>query len=139
MNEWNEMERQLRSWKPRPPSAGLEQRIFGVQEPRRPESEERRPVSLAAWLVPAMPCFLAALLLAHSYGSRPAIRNPQAGSMPAALVTGEVPSYWSGISLASINLEQNVLPRFTFSSTNEEHSPSSMVPFPEGWTNNLNQ
>lgn len=67
MSDLNPLERQLRSWKPRPPAAHLKERIFPGQAPARsgvarPPATEEPAVSASRmtwpWLAPAMALFL---------------------------------------------------------------------------------
>lgn len=59
----NPLETQLRSWTPRRPSAGLERRLFGRRQTKRPL------VSPAAWLAPAAACLLLVGIIFHQPGS----------------------------------------------------------------------
>ena len=71
MNKLNHPLPQLPAWKPRPPAAGLKERIFAVR-PSAPEEKSRWHL-----LVPAMACLLVSLLVLNSNNSlAPARLNP---------------------------------------------------------------
>lgn len=58
MNDWNCLEKDLRTWTPRQPSPELHERIFGAAAA---PSTPRSAIGLAdfsRWLVPAFGCFL---------------------------------------------------------------------------------
>jgi len=57
MNELRDIESQLRSWKPRRPSANLKARIFGGNV-ARPAAAHLSGLAIGRWLAPAMALFV---------------------------------------------------------------------------------
>src|SRR5437867_156553 len=105
MNEMNELETQLRSWAPRPPSARISRALFGremVQEPaRRPALAARRasPGFLLNWLAPAVAAV--ALMLAFFHlPTNPALSN-RSGTTPIMAVILSNQSFGSVLLEAS--------------------------------------
>jgi len=120
------LETQLRSWQPRRPSAGLEQRIFAT-----PFSLMPRMAWFVGWLVPATAC---ALLTFSVFTSGNVIPDRSARPEPlvATMLSNQnflVPapqSPWNG---------QNELSSVTFDWTNRSSSNSSMPSFPRNRMN----
>src|SRR5258705_9465656 len=63
MNEMNELETQLRSWAPRPPSARISRALFGAEVvagpslPASPVTRHSSPTFTLTWLAPAAAAF----------------------------------------------------------------------------------
>ena len=114
MNELNQWEKQLRSWIPRPPSAGIEARLFSPPAPKRAE-----PASLY-WLAPAVACLclmLAVLGWTHGHtASR--VNRP----MFASILSNQNCMAFLGGRSSQIDL--NALCRVTFTWTNKSVSNS---------------
>ena len=66
MKEMNSLETQLRSWRPRRPSAGLERRLFATPVSRMPKM-----AWFVGWLVPATACALLTFLVFNSGNAIP--------------------------------------------------------------------
>lgn len=116
----NPLEMQLRSWKPRRPSAGLERRLF-------PTSAPTISIPRVQWLAPAMACALFAVLAF----------NPQNGPLPdlqplhaGVLSNQSYAAYLPG----SFQRDQNRWD--TFEWTNRGQSGSSVAPFSPGRAHN---
>ena len=126
MKEMDSLETQLRSWQPRRPSAGLEQRLFAT-----PISLMPKMAWFVGWLVPATAC---ALLTFSVFTSGNGI--PGQSSRPEPLVATMLSnksflapapeSPWKG---------QNELSSVTFDWTNRSGSTSSMPSFPRNRMN----
>ena len=114
----NPLETQLRSWKPRRPSARLERRLFPARNP-----SARPAPALAQWLAPAMACLLFATLALHPPGSS------VPGSQPLLAVILSNQSYAAYLP-GSFQREQNRWD--TFEWTNHGQSGSSVAPFSPG-------
>ena len=139
MNDWNPLEKQLRSWTPRAPSPSLKARVFRPipAEGAASVAEEwsLRPGSWP-WLAPALAVFLFGMFLSG--------RND-------AGLDGAVGGLWDGsflgqphliaYSTATHHSDANSLPVTTFESTfewtNEGHSLKA--PRPMAQTNSLIQ
>ena len=123
MNEMNPLENQLRSWKPRPPSARLEHLLFS-----RPAPARRRPVGRTPmpWLAPAMACMVLATLALNPRGSS----LPGGQPLLAVLSNQNYAPYLPG----SFQPEQNRWD--TFEWTNHGQSRSSVAPFSPGRAQN---
>jgi len=67
MNNWNPLERQLRSWKPRVPAPQLKARLFPAHHPAGPPAPEEVPIWPGPvtweWLAPAMALFVFMMFL----------------------------------------------------------------------------
>src|SRR5688572_6374659 len=114
MNEMNPLETQLRSWKPRRPSARLEQRLFPRPQPAQQPAQRALP-----WLAPAMACLLFATLALHPPGTS------LPGSQPLMAVILSNQSYAAYLP-GSFQREQNRWD--TFEWTNHGQSGSSVHP-----------
>jgi hypothetical protein len=121
MNEVSQLEKQLRSWTPRPPSAALKARIFGGAEAISVEpaanAEDSAPARVPAWqwLAPAMAVFVAAMMSWSDGVSSFISSNPSGVS--SALSSPEMAAYYS-----PIHLEHNVWPIATFDWTNHRET-----------------
>jgi len=109
-------ETQLRSWRPRHPSAGLKRRIFRTQ----PNLTTR--AAMLGWLVPATACALLTLLVFNPANNLPGGSNGRGVTMAMVLSNQNYAAYASD---GSQNV-QNRLAGITFDSTNRGSSPSSI-------------
>src|SRR5687767_10879029 len=123
MNDLSQVEKQLRSWTPRQPSAALRARIF---EPA-PAEEVEAPASRAhmpawQWLAPAMAVFVIAMMSwtdgvrssfisSGDHGASSALNNPELAAYPASAHSGH-----------------NTWPVTTFPWTNERHTLPTAAP-----------
>ena len=80
MSDWNSLETQLRTWRPRQPSPELRERIFARPAVARPAVSAAAPGErsfrvgeLFRWLVPVLGCFL---LVAATLSTRNPAREP---------------------------------------------------------------
>jgi hypothetical protein len=130
MKQMNELELQLRSWVPRPPSAKLSQKLFA-----RPQSEEassatehgtrnadHAPFSFR-WLVPASAALLLVCLIFNQHSSAPITGGARSEPMIAMITSNQstVPYFPS-----TFQKEQNSLLTDTFEWTNGSGSTSSI-------------
>ena len=114
MNDLNQWEKQLRSWIPRRPSAGIEARLFSPPPPGKPE-----PVSVY-WLAPAVAC-LCLLLGVMAWAHGPAtVRVSQ--PMIASILSNQNCMAFLGGRPSQVDL--NALRRVTFTWTNKSVSNS---------------
>src|SRR5574339_256508 len=120
MNEMNPLETQLRSWKPRRPSARLERLLFARPAPVRSLTANRVPMP---WLAPAMACLVLATLALNPRGSSLPGGQPLLGVI---LSNQSYAAYLPG----SFQPEQNRWD--TFEWTNHGQSGSSVAPFSPG-------
>jgi hypothetical protein len=122
----NLLEAQLRSWRPRHPSAGLKRRLFAAPVSRVPQM-----AWFVGWLVPATGCVLLTFLMFNSGNAIPS-RSVRYNPMNATMLSNQgflVPapdSHWKG---------QNELSSVTFDWTNRSGSTSSMPSFPRNRMN----
>ena len=94
MNEWNHLEHRLRAWKPRRPSAKLEERLLGHVHGERPAvagASETLGSILAAlrvsnWLAPATVLFALALVLVNQGSPGLQWVSPSSGLMASYVV-----------------------------------------------------
>ena len=117
MNEMNELEKQLRSWTPRRPSARLERRLFAGG----PASAKALAPFRFSWLAPATAALmLMCVLINQRYG--PSLSAPASpGPMVAMILSNQsAAAYLPG----SFQAERNNLPADTFKRT----SGSGSVP-----------
>ena len=121
MKEMNLLEAQLRSWKPRRPSARLKRRLF--------PAALTRPIAptLMQWLAPATACLLFATLAFNPPGAT------LPGSQPLLAVILSNQSYAPYLP-GSFQRDQNRWD--TFEWTNQGHSGSSVAPFSPGRAQN---
>jgi hypothetical protein len=117
----NLLETQLRSWRPRRPSAGLKRRLFVTPAHRVPQM-----AWFVGWLVPATACVLLTFLMFNSGTAIPG-RSTRHNPMVATMLSNQsvlgpaLESPWKG---------QNELSSVTFDWTNHSGSTSSMPSFP---------
>ncbi|HUA64771.1 MAG TPA: hypothetical protein VME24_02915 [Alphaproteobacteria bacterium] len=106
MKEMNSLETQLRSWRPRRPSAALKRRLFGISLAPR-----------AAWFLgPLAPAAACALLI---FGSRSGF--PNGPGMPIVLASNLNVTAFDGFAN-----KENCWSSVTFDSTNRSGSGSIM-------------
>lgn len=114
----NELEKQLRSWAPRPPSARLRNRLFPAQV-----SEVLAPTAFkAGWLAPAAAFLVLGLVLIGQRTNSPFTPSVDGGRMVAIIVSNQ--SYAAYLS-EPLRRDQNSL-RNTLEWTNGGASSSSM-------------
>jgi hypothetical protein len=114
----NELEKQLRSWAPRPPSASLEKRLF-----RRRAAEVLAPTPFkAGWLAPAAAFLVLGLMLLGQRSNSPFTPTVDGSRMVAIMVSNQ--SYAAYLS-EPLRRDQNSL-RNTLEWTNDGSSSSSM-------------
>jgi hypothetical protein len=109
-------ETQLRSWRPRRPSAGLKRRILSAR-PGTPAT-----AAFLGWLAPATACALLTLLVFNSSNGLPAGPSSH-GTMMAMILSNQ--NYAAYASDGSQNV-QNHLATVTFDCTNRGASTSSI-------------
>lgn len=126
MNNWNVTEHQLRSWKPRGPSAKLKARLF-------PGSGEAAGAVLPgvagprwAWLAPVMGCFLAMMVVSNS-------RSNHVSGLSGALATDWLSAVTSNQSYAAyvaseFHSGQNALQNAPIEWAGEPRLPSGFIP-----------
>lgn len=111
----NWLEQQLKSWKPRRPSARIERRLFG---------REQRPLDLTraiAWLAPAAACLVLALAAARPGGGSAGAARPE--SMFAMMASNRA----SGSLLPDNGAQpENCVVRASFQWTNRGDPGSSI-------------
>ena len=124
MNETNELETQLRSWKPRRPSPALERKIFGrrVAAPERGAAAKPRIVfpAFASLLAPAAACVLVTGTLLNHSG--PGLTSPAASGEALAGLSMSNQSYAAYLP-GSFQLDVNRLDTFRWTNTGRFHSP----------------
>jgi hypothetical protein len=115
MKEMNSLENQLRSWRPRRPSAGLKRRLFG------------NPLPKVRWvlgsLAPVTACALVTLSVFNSGNS--AVNAPQEPMLSMILSNSKCAAYASG----GFRAGENNLFSVTFDWTNHGGFTSSIAPF----------
>jgi len=116
MKEMNLPETQLRSWRPRRPSAGLKRRIFSSR-PGLPAT-----AAFLGWLAPVTACGLLTLLVFNSGNGLPAGSNNH-GTIFAMILSNQ--NYAAYASDGSQNV-QNRVSSVTFDWTNSGSSSSSI-------------
>jgi len=133
MNETNHLERQLRSWIPRAPSAKLKARLFAGQavlENENPWQFSWRHFAPVTGIL---------LLVMVTLSSRNADSIYFAGSPSESLLGAMALNNQTAASYftSADSCDRNVLPRETFESTNASHSPSGAGSFLLFKTNTL--
>jgi len=83
MNEMDVLEAQLRSWKPRRPSATLERRLFKSTRP------ETGMFSLAGWLAPAAACLILAISLLNPHSAGDLSDRTRPGGLVAMIASNQ--------------------------------------------------
>ena len=120
--EMTELEQQLRSWAPRPPSANLERRLFD----RRAATESTPPTFRLAWLAPVTAAMLVACLVVNQRGNAVTpISGGSQGMVAMILSNQSAAAYLPG----SFGREQNGLRNDAFEWTNGNGSMSSIRSF----------
>ena len=117
MNEMN-LEKQLHSWRPRRPSAGIKLRLF------REGPSPRKFVWAIRWFAPTAACGLVALAALHQDGFYGDLNSRQSA------LAHVIPAEKSGIAGVMINRS----PEF-FEWTNHSGSPLNVRSFLPGTTN----
>jgi hypothetical protein len=120
MKEMSDLEKQLRSWIPRPPSAGLERRLFAA----RPARAAATPSIRLSW-APLATAMLALLcvLFNQRYGMSDS-RRAGVGPMVAMILSNQsAAAYLPG----SFQAEQNNLPADTFRRVSYPQGPGEAV------------
>jgi len=131
MNDWEDLEKQLRSLTPRRPSPTVKARLFG-----KPSARRDRPGLFISWLAPLTASFLFLFVTLHQasdgLGSRP---HPEASWPVVAMTLSNLSSaaYLPG----SFPNGQNSLPADTFEWTKRVHSHSSIPSFRLSETNHV--
>jgi hypothetical protein len=125
----NELELQLRSWAPRPPSAKLSQKLFPQPQAESAsgsaEHETRSPEALLSfrWLVPATAALLLVCLVLNQHNTPPLTGGVRREPMVAMIMSNQSAiSYLPG----TFQREQNILLADTFEWTNGSGSTSSI-------------
>ena len=116
-----ELEKQLRSWTPRRPSARLKERLFGPA-PDNDASVATPAVFSFAWLAPALPLMLVLCFLANQRGSMQLSAANGPGSFTGLILSNQSAAAWL---TASTNGPQNILAN-TFEWTNAQSFRSSI-------------
>src|SRR5262245_15666512 len=110
MNDWSQLEKQLRSWKPRRPSPGLKARLF--PQATAQAAEEFSWANALHWLAPAMAVLcLSTFMLARQPGIF--LAPSAAGHVVSADYAAAEPG------------DHNIWPRATFEWTNSSGSTST--------------
>ena len=123
MNNWNDLENQLRSWTPRAPSERVKARLFGAGEAA---ADSRAWTGHPTWLAPAMAMFVLGLFIAG--------RNP--GGLGAS--SGVLAEFSMGEPEGRVSFYvNNSVQVTTFDWTNR--GPSLTTPAPVAPTNSLFQ
>ena len=124
MNDWNQLENRLRSWRPRRPSAKLRARLF----PQTGQSvTEMLSRTARHWLAPAMAmCLLAMMMLGNSLPRSPYWSPTQPSNLLAAVVLHrpELASYYAGTH----EYDRNILPKDAFDWTNGSYALTTAAP-----------
>jgi len=115
----NDLEMQLRSWAPRPPSAKLRQKLFAV---RPADAPVETPAFRLSWLAPAAATFLLMCLLLNQRGTPAIAGGDSSGPVMAMILSNQSAAYLPG----TFQPEQNRLPVDTFEWTNAGSSTSSI-------------
>ena len=119
----NELELQLRSWAPRPPSPKLSQKLFPEPKTERPASPAAEPVFRFHWLVPATAALLLLCLVVNQHNTTPLTGGTRREPMVAMIMSNQSAiSYLPG----TFQREQNILLADTFEWTNGSGSTSSI-------------
>ena len=114
MNDLNQWEKQLRSWIPRPPSAGIKARLFSPPSPKKAE-----PASVC-WLAPAVAC-LCLVLAVLGWTRSPAASRANQPMFASILSNQNCMAFLGG---RSSQIDLNLLHRVTFTWTNKNVSNS---------------
>ena len=135
MNDWNLTEHQLRSWKPRSPSAKVKARLF-------PEAEAGAlswPSPFGgrwAWLAPVMGCFLVLLVVSGTRSNQLALSSGTAAPDWLAAVSSN--QSYAAFAAAGFHSEQNSLQQDPIEWTNGPRPATRLAqPLPLAKTNSL--
>ncbi len=126
MNEIEDLERHLRSWAPRRPSAKVERRLF---RPKPEASALPRVKFRLSWLAPVS----AALLLTVAFFRQhdgPALANSASSSWMVAMMLSNRSA--SAYLPVSYSIDENRLPQETFEWTLSGAATSSVSSLPAG-------
>jgi hypothetical protein len=111
MDEMNQFEKQLQSWKPRRPSSRVARRLFGA------EWKAATPLRRTAgwnWLAPVATCALTLLVAVHtaSIATVPMTSRSNSGSIFTFMLNAAASSNLPAFSLSQMdeNMEWNVIP-----------------------------
>ena len=124
----NELELQLRSWAPRPPSAKLNQKLFPQSQPEaevpsRITHHASREVFSFRWLAPATAALLLVCLVLNQHNTAPLTGGVRREPMVAMIMSNQSAiSYLPG----TFQREQNIVLADTFEWTNGSGSTSSI-------------
>ena len=110
-SEMKSIENQLRSWRPRRPSATLKWQLWLARLASVP-----RMIRVVGWLTPATACVLLALLAVNSENAM-----PRSGSRPPSILA-MLSNQNYAVTMTSRQSEQNNLSCFTSDWTNASHS-----------------
>lgn len=121
MNDLSQLEKQLRSWTPRPPSPALKAKLFGVAAPVAEPAPEHT-VPAWQWLAPAMAVFVVAMM-SWTEGSRRSFVSSADAGVSSALNNPELAAYSPAHGGG-----HNAWPRATFDWTNERQTLSAATP-----------
>ena len=124
----NELELQLRSWAPRPPSAKLSQQLFPKPEAEvhsRITNHASREAFSFRWLAPAMATLLLLCIVLNQHNTAPLTGGARREPMVAMIMS---PSNQSAIPYlpGTFQREQNIVLADTFEWTNGSGSTSSI-------------
>jgi hypothetical protein len=125
MNELSHVEKQLRSWTPRQPSAALRAKIFDVAAASADEVEAASsPARVPAWqwLAPAMAVFVIAMM-SWTDGAQSSFISTADQGTSSALNNPELAAYPS-----SAHSGHNTWPVTTFPWTRERHNLPAAAP-----------
>ena len=125
MKEMNLLETQLRSWRPRRPSARLKRRLFAAPARVMPQM-----AWFLGWLAPATACALLTLSVFNSGNSLPG-SSSRHEPMVAMMLSNRYAAYVS----STFQPGQNDPPSVTFDRTNRSGSTSGMPSFLPGRVN----
>ena len=132
MTDWNPMEQQLRSWKPRSPSAKLKERLFPASEPLIVEA----PGAFSGrwgWVAPVMGSFLALMAVSGSHSTQIVSYSSHGTTdwLSAATSNQSYAAYFA----AGFHSEQNSLQQDPIEWTNRPRSSGQIGTIPVANTN----
>ena len=123
MNDLSQVEKQLRSWTPRQPSAALRARIFDAASQEMVQApSSRATVPAWQWLAPAMAVFVIAMM-SWTDGARSSFISSSDHGTASALNNPELAAYPS-----SAHSGHNTWPVTTFPWTNDRHTLPAAAP-----------
>jgi hypothetical protein len=121
MNELIELEKQLRSWVPRRPSARLKERLFA--KAHVPVAAETLPALRFNWVAPAAAALLLMGVLFNQRNIPAFSGSAGSGAMVALVLSNQSAAAWLPGSFAA---DRNNVPAESFEWTNGSSSPSSI-------------